>query len=123
MNRFDQGPGPRRSIKISRCRGSVWIDTLVGLALLAALVAALAGTHIRYRKTSKAMAEQRAAVRLLEVQAGRLLAGRERNDPRVMQEAAGEGWWRLSRQTARGEVELWTPRGVASSPADHEVSP
>ena len=58
-----------------RQQGMAWMDTLIGLSLVAALTAVLAATHAQHRKTGKAMAERREAVRVLEREAERVRSG------------------------------------------------
>lgn len=98
--------GNRLRFGSARHRGMVWFDTAIGMAMLATLIAVLAATHVQHRKTTKAFAESRAAVRTLEVQADRLAADEPLNDEAVVITRINNDWVRLSRPSGRGETEL-----------------
>ncbi|MEM9882698.1 MAG: hypothetical protein AAF800_07260 [Planctomycetota bacterium] len=80
------------------------MDTLIGLSLVAALAATLAATHTQHRKTGRAMADQRQAVRTLESQAERLAVGQPLDTPEITRHADGSGWARLVHRDERGRA-------------------
>ncbi|MEM6852987.1 MAG: hypothetical protein AAF593_01095 [Planctomycetota bacterium] len=83
------------------------MDTLIGLSLIVALTAVLAATHAQHRKTGKAMAERREAVRVLEREAERVRLGESIRDEDIDQQLLEGGWVKLSKALSRGEAELF----------------
>lgn len=108
----------------ARCRGTAWIDSLIGLSLIVALTGTLAATHTQHRKTTKAMSTHRETVRELEIQAGRILAGQPIDASNVEQHPADPGWVRLVRVNEQGgETDLYVYLGPDASSQPAEAKP
>ncbi|MEM1447357.1 MAG: hypothetical protein AAGF84_14965 [Planctomycetota bacterium] len=98
-----------------RRQGMVWMDTLIGLSLIIALTAVLAATHAQHRKTGKAMAERREAVRVLEREAERVRSRDAIQHEDIDQQLLEGGWVKLSKPLSRGEAELFVFRSLPNT--------
>ncbi|MEM1108587.1 MAG: hypothetical protein AAGH99_07855 [Planctomycetota bacterium] len=108
----------------ARCRGTAWIDSLIGLSLIVALTGALATAHTQHRKTAKETSSHRETVRELEVQAGRILAGQPIDAPDIELHPADLGWVKLVRVNEKGgETYLYVYLGPDASSQQAEATP